>query len=150
LTGRGRLQRRLQPAARRKENIIKRVGYWTFYRLVAFLSDIRSVGRGDFCLIDRHVITAQALPERLRYPRVLRAWVDCGSGWVRSSEASGGLSQTAMVALSTGGSIATASIRPLNRQVSSFLFRLLAVTLMLVLILVVAGPLRTTFRCLFC
>ena len=62
---------------KRKENIFKRMGYWSFYRLVAALSDINvPLDSGDFCLIDRGVVTAlRTLPERLRYPRVLRAWV---------------------------------------------------------------------------
>jgi glycosyltransferase involved in cell wall biosynthesis len=136
---------------KRKENTIKRAGYWTFYRLVAFLSDIKvPLDSGDFCLIDRHVIAAlRALPERLRYPRVLRAWVgfrQIGVEYDRPRRQAG-LSKYTMsklYQLATDG-IAAASIRPLKiAQVSSFLFGLLALVLMLVLILMVAGPLRTT------
>src|SRR3954468_4178465 len=58
---------------RRKENVLKRIGYWSFYRVLALLSDIRlPLDSGDFCLIDRQVLSAlRRLPERLRYPRVL-------------------------------------------------------------------------------
>ena len=62
---------------KRKENVFKRAAYWTFYRLVALLSDIKiPLDSGDFCLVDRRVVDAlRALPEKLEYPRVLRAWV---------------------------------------------------------------------------
>ena len=60
---------------RRAETPIKLVGYWAFYRLVAFLADVDiPLDTGDFCLMDRRVVeTIRALPERLRFPRVLRA-----------------------------------------------------------------------------
>jgi glycosyltransferase involved in cell wall biosynthesis len=61
----------------RDENPLKRLGYWGFYRLVALLADIKvPVDAGDFCLMDRRVVRAICeLPETLRFPRVLRAWV---------------------------------------------------------------------------
>jgi dolichol-phosphate mannosyltransferase len=137
---------------KRKENILKRAGYWTFYRLVALLSDIKvPLDSGDFCLIDRHVVAAlRALPERLRYPRVLRAWVgfrQVGVEYDRPKRQAGSTKYTMrkLYRLATDG-IASASIRPLKiAQVSSFLFGLLAIVLMFVLILMLAGPLRTTF-----
>src|SRR5262245_4781678 len=112
---------------KRKENVVKRAGYWTFYRLVAFLSDIKiPLDSGDFCLMDRHVISAlRKLPERLRYPRVLRAWVgfrQTGVEYDRPRRRAG-LSKYSMgrlYRLATDG-IAAASIRPLKiAQVSSF------------------------------
>src|SRR5436190_5373685 len=62
---------------KRKENVFKRMAYWTFYRLIALLSDIRlPLDSGDFCLLDRDVVAAlRNLHEHLRFPRVLRAWV---------------------------------------------------------------------------
>jgi dolichol-phosphate mannosyltransferase len=62
---------------KRREGPIRRLGYWVFYRFVAFLSEIPiPLDSGDFCLMDRRVVDAiRALPEKLRFPRVLRAWV---------------------------------------------------------------------------
>jgi dolichol-phosphate mannosyltransferase len=62
---------------RRKENPVMVIGAWAFYRLVAALSDIRvPLDSGDFCLMDRRVVTLVGqLPEKLRFPRGLRAWV---------------------------------------------------------------------------
>jgi dolichol-phosphate mannosyltransferase len=137
---------------KRKEHVIKRAGYWTFYRLVAFLSDIKvPLDSGDFCLMDRQVIAAlRKLPERLRYPRVLRAWVgfrQIGVAYDRPQRQAG-LSKYTMsklYRLATDG-IAAASIRPLKiAQVSSFLFGLLAVVLMIVFLLMLAGVLPATF-----
>ena len=62
---------------KRKESVIKRIGYWGFYRLMAFLSDIAiPLDSGDFCIMDRKVVQAlRKLPENLRFVRGLRAWV---------------------------------------------------------------------------
>jgi len=131
---------------KRKENVFKRTGYWAFYRLIAMLSDIKiPVDSGDFCLMDRRVVTAlRSLPERLRYPRVLRAWVgfrQIGVEYDRPSRQAGYSKYTIsrLYRLATDG-IAAASIRPLKiAQLSSFLFGLLAVVLMLVFILMLVG-----------
>jgi dolichol-phosphate mannosyltransferase len=136
---------------KRQENIIKRAGYWMFYRLVAFLSDIKiPLDSGDFCLMDRHVIAAlRELPERLRYPRVLRAWVgfrQIGVEYDRPRRQAGFSKYTVskLYRLATDG-IAAASIRPLKiAQVSSFLFGLVAVVLMSIFILMLVGALQAT------
>jgi polyisoprenyl-phosphate glycosyltransferase len=136
---------------KRKENIAKRAGYWAFYRLIAFLSDIRiPVDTGDFCLMDRRVVTAlRNLPERLRYPRVLRAWVgfrQIGVQYDRPGRKAGTSKYpvSKLYRLATDG-IAAASIRPLKiAQLSSFLFGVVAVGLMLVFILMLTGPMRGT------
>jgi len=135
---------------RRKENVAKRAGYWAFYRLVAFLSDIKiPVDSGDFCLMDRRVVTAlRELPERLRFPRVLRAWVgfrQIGVEYERPQRQAGISKYTIskLYRLATDG-IAAASIRPLKiAQLSSFLFGLVAVALMLVCVLMLVGQVRT-------
>jgi dolichol-phosphate mannosyltransferase len=61
---------------KRKEGWIKRFCYWLFYRLMARLVafDI-PLDSGDFCLISRQVVdTINAMPERNRFVRGLRAW----------------------------------------------------------------------------
>ena len=135
---------------RRKENVAKRAGYWAFYRLVAFLADIKiPVDSGDFCLMDRRVVTAlRDLPERLRFPRVLRAWVgfrQVGVEYERPPRQAGTSKYTVskLYRLATDG-IAAASIRPLKiAQLSSFLFGLVAVALMFACILMLVGQVRT-------
>ena len=69
VTGR-RVQRDVDPWS-------KRLFAWTYYRLLAHLSDTRiPVDAGDFCLLDRVVVTAlNSLPEHNRYVRGLRAWL---------------------------------------------------------------------------
>ena len=61
----------------RKEGPLKKLAYWLFYRLLHGMSG-QSVppDAGDFCLMDRRVVDAlNALPERNRFIRGLRAWV---------------------------------------------------------------------------
>jgi len=61
---------------KRKEGPLKRVCYWAFYRIMARLVafDI-PLDSGDFCLISRRVVaTINAMPERNRFVRGLRAW----------------------------------------------------------------------------
>jgi dolichol-phosphate mannosyltransferase len=136
---------------KRRENVIKRAGYWTFYRLIAFLSDINvPVDTGDFCLMDRRVVAAlRNLPERLRFPRVLRAWVgfrQVGLEYDRPQRQAGVTKYpwSKLYRLATDG-IAAASIRPLKiAQLSSFVFGLVAVALMVVFMLMLVGQLRAS------
>jgi dolichol-phosphate mannosyltransferase len=61
---------------KRKEGWFKRACYWVFYRLMARLVafDI-PLDTGDFCLMSRRVVAAiNAMPERNRFVRGLRAW----------------------------------------------------------------------------
>ena len=62
---------------RRKGSIVKRLTYWAFYRLLRLLAEIDiPLDSGDFGLMDRKVVDAiNALPERNRFVRGLRAWV---------------------------------------------------------------------------
>lgn len=62
---------------RRQEGLLKRLGYFAFYRLMRALSDLEiPLDSGDFCLMDRQVVEAlKALPERLRFVRGLRSFV---------------------------------------------------------------------------
>ena len=61
----------------RKENIVKRAGYYLFYRLLRAVSDIDiPLDSGDFCLMDRKVVDVlNHLPERIRFLRGLRSFV---------------------------------------------------------------------------
>ena len=62
----------------RKDGLIKRVLAWGFYRVMARTVPFpMPADSGDFCLLDRQVVdTLNALPERNKYMRGLRAW--CG------------------------------------------------------------------------
>jgi dolichol-phosphate mannosyltransferase len=62
---------------KRKEGPLKRLGYFTFYRLLNLISDLRiPLDSGDFCLLDRCVVDAlQSLPEKKRFVRGLRTFV---------------------------------------------------------------------------
>ena len=53
---------------KRKENILKRISYWMFYRLLSFLSEIEiPLDSGDFSLLDNKVILAMKnMPETKR------------------------------------------------------------------------------------
>ena len=61
----------------RKENFAKRAGYFLFYRLYRYLSEVDvPLDSGDFALLDRRVVDAmEELPEHLRFLRGLRTWV---------------------------------------------------------------------------
>jgi glycosyltransferase involved in cell wall biosynthesis len=62
---------------KRKENFVKRAAYALFYRILKRLSELDiPLDSGDFCLIDRKVLTAmKLLPERNRFVRGIRTWV---------------------------------------------------------------------------
>jgi len=61
----------------RKEGPVKRLGYFAFYRLLSAISDLDiPLDSGDFCLMDRKVVSAlNGLPERVRFVRGLRTFV---------------------------------------------------------------------------
>jgi polyisoprenyl-phosphate glycosyltransferase len=61
---------------KRKEHIFRRVTYWIFYRGLAKVVTVpMPLDSGDFCLMDRKVVAAlNAMPERSRFVRGLRAW----------------------------------------------------------------------------
>jgi glycosyltransferase involved in cell wall biosynthesis len=105
---------------RRRENALRRAGYWLFYRALAFLADVDvPLDSGDFCLIGRTVVDAiRALPERLRFPRVLRAWVgfpQTGVSFDRPPREAGRTkySLARLYRLATDG-VVSASLRPLQ------------------------------------
>lgn len=66
-----------QRISRKKESWLKRFTAYAFYRILRRLSDVDiPADTGDFCLMDRQVVDVlNAMPERNRYIRGLRAWV---------------------------------------------------------------------------
>lgn len=62
--------------ATRQDPPLKSLLAWAFYRLIARLVSFRiPVDAGDFCLLDRRVVNVMnAMPERGKYLRGLRAW----------------------------------------------------------------------------
>jgi dolichol-phosphate mannosyltransferase len=63
--------------SREKEPPLKRLFAWGYYRTLRRLTDVDiPTDTGDFCLMDRRVVDVlNAMPERNRYVRGLRAWV---------------------------------------------------------------------------
>ena len=77
-----------------KENLLKRTGYFLFYRLLRAISDLDiPLDSGDFCLMDRRVVDVlKHLPERQRFVRGLRTFVgfrQCGVAYDRPAREAG-------------------------------------------------------------
>ena len=121
---------------KRKENFIKRSAYWFFYRLLSYLTEIDiPLDSGDFSLMDRKVVKAMCdLPEKIRYPRVIRAWVgflQTGVPYERDARIAGQskYSFSNYYKLATDG-VASASVRPLRlSQVLSLTYLLILMVL---------------------
>jgi glycosyltransferase involved in cell wall biosynthesis len=66
-----------QRLVRKQESWLKRLTAYLFYRVLRRLADVDiPPDTGDFCLMDRQVVDIlNAMPERNRYIRGLRAWV---------------------------------------------------------------------------
>jgi dolichol-phosphate mannosyltransferase len=64
-------------AGREREGVAKRALAWAYYRILRRLVGLDlPADTGDFCLMDRQVVNLlNAMPERNRYIRGLRAWV---------------------------------------------------------------------------
>lgn len=130
---------------RRIESVLKRCGYWLFYRLVRQLSEFDiPLDSGDFCVLDRKAVDAiRRLPEKLRFVRGLRAWVGLHQSQVpydRPTRTYGKPKYTfkKLYRLATDG-IASCSIRPLQiAQVFSFLFFIGSAALSLLFVLLVS------------
>lgn len=62
---------------KRKEGFLLRMAYFLAYRLIGWLSDVQlPLDAGDFALMSRRVVDRMnAMPERNRYLRGMRAWV---------------------------------------------------------------------------
>ncbi len=66
-----------QRIKRKKESWFKRYTAYLFYRILKRLADVDiPADTGDFCLMDRQVVDVlNAMPEKNRYIRGLRAWI---------------------------------------------------------------------------
>jgi glycosyltransferase involved in cell wall biosynthesis len=66
-----------QRTQRRQEGGFKRLPAYMYYRILRNLADVDiPIDTGDFCLMDRCVVDVlNAMPERNRYIRGLRAWI---------------------------------------------------------------------------
>lgn len=66
-----------QRTSRQQEGPAKKLFAYLFYRVLRILTNVdMPADTGDFCLMDRKVVDVlNALPERMRYLRGLRAWV---------------------------------------------------------------------------
>jgi dolichol-phosphate mannosyltransferase len=66
-----------QRISRKQERWVKRLTAYVFYRILQALASVEiPADTGDFCLMDRQVVDLlNAIPERNRYIRGLRAWV---------------------------------------------------------------------------
>lgn len=79
---------------KRKENFVKRLMYWSFYRLVRSISEVElPLDSGDFCMISRRVNDSiVAMPEQSRFIRGMRTWVgfkQIGIAYERDKRAAG-------------------------------------------------------------
>ncbi len=61
----------------RREGLLKRFCYWSFYRVLRVMTDVPiALDSGDFCAMSRRFVNhMNAMPERHRFLRGLRAWV---------------------------------------------------------------------------
>jgi dolichol-phosphate mannosyltransferase len=79
---------------KRKENLVMRLCYFVFYRLLRLIGDLDiPLDSGDFCLMDRRVVEAlRRLPEQTRFVRGLRTYVgfrQVGLEYERAARAAG-------------------------------------------------------------
>ncbi len=101
---------------KRKEGVVKRLGYYVFYRTLRAISDLDiPLDSGDFCLMDRKVVDVlKHLPERTRFVRGLRTFVgfrQTGLAYERAARAAGQpkYSMKALVRLAIDGLISFSS-----------------------------------------
>ncbi len=61
----------------RKENLLKRIGYNIFYKILHKISENKiPMNSGDFCILDRKVVNILCeMPEQNRFIRGLRNWI---------------------------------------------------------------------------
>lgn len=102
---------------RRKEGPLKRACYWAFYRLLARVSkNPIPLDSGDFCIMDRRVVDVlNAMPERNRFVRGLRAWAgfrQAALAYERQARAAGEVKYTLskLVSLAVDGLLSFSSI----------------------------------------
>jgi dolichol-phosphate mannosyltransferase len=129
-----------QRTRRKQEGWFKRFTAYLFYRVLKYLADVEiPTDTGDFCLMDRTVVNLlNAMPERNRYIRGLRAWVgfrQTAIQFERSPRFAGAVKYTfrKSFALATN-SLVSFSIAPL--RLSTYLGLVAAVFAMIMALLV--------------
>jgi polyisoprenyl-phosphate glycosyltransferase len=100
----------------RQENLLKRISYSAFYRILNAISDFDiPLDSGDFCLMDRRVVDLlKHLPEQMRFVRGLRAFLgfrQVGLDYDRAARAAGRPKYTfrALIGLALDGMISFSS-----------------------------------------
>jgi dolichol-phosphate mannosyltransferase len=127
--------------ARRSEGPLKKLFAFLFYRILRLLTDVDIPSdTGDFCLMDRKVVEVlNALPERGRYLRGLRAWVgfrQTAVAFERDPRFAGEVKYTFRKSLSLAiNGIVSFSRVPL--RIASYLGLLAGVSALLMIVLVV-------------
>lgn len=106
--------------ANRQEGLVKRFFYVSFYRLFKLMSPIDvPLDAGDFCLMSRRAVDElNRLPESIRFPRGLRAWIGFPQSAVEYDRPERAAGQSSygwrdLYHLATEG-IASISLRPLQ------------------------------------
>lgn len=129
---------------KRKEWFGKRLGYWTFYRLFAMVSELEMpLDSGDFCVMDRSAVDLlNQLPERQRFVRGLRTWIglkQTGVAYERDARAAGTPSYgfRALLRLASDGLISF-SVAPLRFTTRMGILGVFFAMLMMVRVLYVA------------
>jgi polyisoprenyl-phosphate glycosyltransferase len=85
---------------KRKEGFFKKLAYSTFYKLLAWISDIEiPLDSGDFCVMDRKVVNVlvHEMPEQIRFVRGMRAYAgfkQIGVSYERAERAAGEVKYT--------------------------------------------------------
>lgn len=85
---------------KRKEGFLKKMAYSTFYRILAWISDIEiPLDSGDFCVMDRKVVDTlvREMPEQIRFVRGMRAYAgfkQVGVTYERAERAAGEVKYT--------------------------------------------------------
>lgn len=85
---------------KRKEGFFKKLAYSSFYRLLAWVSDIEiPLDSGDFCVMDRKVVNVlvEEMPEQIRFVRGMRAYAgfkQIGVTYERAERAAGEVKYT--------------------------------------------------------
>lgn len=85
---------------KRKEGFFKKLAYSSFYRLLAWVSDIEiPLDSGDFCVMDRKVVNVlvEEMPEQIRFVRGMRAYAgfrQVGVTYERAERAAGEVKYT--------------------------------------------------------
>jgi dolichol-phosphate mannosyltransferase len=122
----------------RKESLLKRAAYSSFYRILYAISDLEiPIDSGDFCLLDRRVVDVlRHLPERMRFVRGLRSFVgfrQVGLPYDRAARASGRskYSVRALIGLALDGLVSFSSY-PLRLVTRLGLITVLAALVLLV------------------